>query len=87
MGASIRVFRSFKCDLHVMKAAPVCRDSRIAIAVAVVASLIALIVTLASCFMPTSVVQLGEYVGAFMMLCFWSVGLGFITFGEGPVGA
>jgi hypothetical protein len=85
VGSSVRVFQSFECDSRVMKASPVCLDSRVAIAVAVVASFIAMIVTILGCFVSPSVLQIGEYVGAFLMLGFWSVGLGFITFGEGPV--
>ncbi|KAG7368851.1 hypothetical protein IV203_031594 [Nitzschia inconspicua] len=84
LSASVRVFRSFECTLPVMTSSPTCHDSRVAIAVSVVASLISILVSLLGCVIPASILQIGEYVGSFLMLGFWCVGLGFITFGEGP---
>lgn len=85
LASSVRVFHAFNCHLGVMKAAPTCQDSRVAIAVAVVAAVIAIMVTILGCFLTPSILQIGEYVGSILMLAFWGVGLGFITFGEGPV--
>ena len=86
MASCIRVYQSFKCQQKVMLKAPVCQDSKVGISVAVVATVVALMIALMSCYVAkdSSVVRIGENIGAFLMIGLWSVGLGFITFGEGP---
>lgn len=83
MAASVRVYTAFECDLQVMKAAPTCAASTYAIAASVIATATALLLTLTGCF--TSVIARRiEGAGAVLMVPIWSIGLGFITFGEGP---
>jgi hypothetical protein len=83
MAGSTRVYQAFECDLEVMKLAPTCSDSRYAIAASVIGTVTALILTLTSC-LTSNIARQMEGVGAALMVLIWSVGLGFITFGEGP---
>jgi hypothetical protein len=66
--------------------APVCKDSKIGIAISVIATAVAMVITLAGCCVSSghSIVRIAEYIVAMLLVCLWSVGLGFITFGEGP---
>jgi hypothetical protein len=84
LAASIRVFKSFECDLQVMKSAPSCIDSKYAISAAVVGTIVALISTVSG-FMVSYAARIFEYLMAGIMVIIWCMGLGFVTFGEGPV--
>jgi hypothetical protein len=87
LAASVRVFRAFECDLQVMEAAPTCFDSRYAIATSSIGTFTALLlvtITAGWCCRNSTVALRMEGVGAVLMVIIWSIGLGFITFGEGP---
>jgi hypothetical protein len=92
LAASVRVYQSFQCDLEVMKLVPTCTESKYAIAVSVIgtatAILFSLITTLCqSSSRTTSKTKIArriEGLGATVMVLIWSVGFGFITFGQGP---
>jgi len=83
MGASIRVFESFECNLDVMKSAPTCRDCKFAISAAVIGTVIALFPPLSFLFLHVTLTTV-ELILSVVMVIIWSFGLGFITFGQGP---
>jgi len=82
LGSSIRVLKSFKCNLEVMQSAPTCRETKFAISASVFATLVALGATYGS--VRGLIVAFQECMLAGIMMILWCFGLIFVTFGEGP---
>jgi hypothetical protein len=82
LGASIRVFKAFKCTEDAMQQAPTCRKTKFAISAGVIGTVDAALTTLLAASGRMS--QPSEWCGSLVMLIIWCFGLGYITFGSGP---
>ena len=84
MGASVRIFKAFECTLDVMKSSPACVSCKFAISAAVIGTVVAIFPLLSFIFLHGTAV-FWEFILSALMVVIWSVGLGLITFGQGPV--
>jgi hypothetical protein len=84
MGASVRVFKAFECTLDVMKTSPACMNSKYAISASVIGTVVAIFPLLSFLFLHGTALIM-EFILSAIMVVIWSVGLGLITFGQGPV--
>lgn len=86
MATSIRVYQSFECDLEVMKLVPTCSESKYAIAASVIGTVSATVFSITKLCLPgtTTTARVMDGLGAILMVVIWSIGFGFITFGQGP---
>lgn len=84
LSASVRNFQAFDCSENVMKINNTCIDSKIAISMTVLGGILSVtMVGIGS--VGTSLTEFIEKVGAVTTTIVWTIGLGAITFGDGPV--
>ena len=99
LSSSVRIFQALKCNLSVMKSNNMCIDTNVAISMTVLGGVFALVVLFVGHSTGSTGVtidtttgggtstigQFVEWIGAVVTTIVWTIGLGFVTFGEGPV--
>jgi len=98
LSSSVRIFQALKCNLSVMKSNNMCIDTNVAISMTVLGGVFALVVLFVGHSTGSTGVtidtttgggtstigQFVEWIGAVVTTIVWTIGLGFVTFGEGP---
>ena len=99
LSSSVRTFQAFECNLSVMKSNNTCIDTNVAISMTVLGGVFALVVLFVGHSKGSTGVTIDtttgggastigqyiEWIGAVVTTIVWTIGLGFVTFGEGPV--
>lgn len=83
LSSSVRTFQAFQCSESAMKIKNTCIDSRIAISMTVLSGIIS--VGMVGISSMGASLEIFEKIGAVTTTIVWTIALGAITFGEGPV--